>query len=167
MEARRLLKKFRPDWVLAMGGSLSVPAVINARMLGIRILLQEQNVFPGLANRLLTRWADSVAVSFQESLGYLKGKNIWVSGLPIRPEIGQIAQAEGRKRLGLALDEPTYLIFGGSLGATRLNSLAVEMDIVGVVFGMATHRGVEVVAGDISPYCYFRGNGVTSSDPLV
>jgi UDP-N-acetylglucosamine--N-acetylmuramyl-(pentapeptide) pyrophosphoryl-undecaprenol N-acetylglucosamine transferase len=127
IESRRLLKKFRPDWILAMGGYLSVPVVVNARMLGLRVLLQEQNVFPGLANRFLSRWADSVAVSFQESVGYLKGKNVWVSGLPIRPEIGRVTQAEGRKRFGLAADQPTYLIFGGSLGAQRLNSLAVEV----------------------------------------
>jgi len=91
----------------------------------IPTLLHEQNVVPGLANRFLSRWANSVALSFSESTAYLKGKNVWVSGLPIRPDIGQIGQAEGRTRFGLAADVTTYLAFGGSLGAQWLNTLAV------------------------------------------
>ncbi len=125
-EARALLRDVRPDAVLAMGGHLSVPVVLQAKSMGIPTLLHEQNVFPGLANRLLSRWVNSVAVSFPESTSYLKGKNVWVSGLPIRSEMGQVSQAEGRARFGLATDVTTYLVFGGSLGAQRLNTLAVE-----------------------------------------
>ena len=65
----------------------------------------------------------SVAVSFPESTAYLKGPNVWVSGLPIRPEIGKISQIEGVARFGLSPEVDIYLIFGGSLGAERLNSL--------------------------------------------
>ena len=63
-ESRTLLQKFSPHAVLSMGGYLSVPVILNARSLGIPTLLHEQNVLPGLANRFLSRWADSVAVSF-------------------------------------------------------------------------------------------------------
>jgi UDP-N-acetylglucosamine--N-acetylmuramyl-(pentapeptide) pyrophosphoryl-undecaprenol N-acetylglucosamine transferase len=125
-EARRLVDEFRPACVLAMGGYLSVPVVMQARHFGIRTLLHEQNVYPGLANRLLSRWADAVAVSFPASVSYFKGENVWVSGLPIRPDIGHISPADGCKRFNLELDVPTYLVFGGSLGAQRINTLAVS-----------------------------------------
>jgi UDP-N-acetylglucosamine--N-acetylmuramyl-(pentapeptide) pyrophosphoryl-undecaprenol N-acetylglucosamine transferase len=183
VEARRLLKRFRPDWVLAMGGYLSVPVVLNARMLGMRILLHEQNVYPGLANRLLSRWADSVAVSFQQSAGYLKGKNVWVSGLPIRPDIGQIAKAAGLKHFGLGPDVPTYLVFGGSLGAKRLNYLAVEawplllqkgckFQVIHVT-GMKDYKRIEEryeplgLSAKVLPYCHEMAHAYAAASAVV
>ncbi len=67
IESKALLKRLKPDWVIGMGGYLSVPMILTAKAMGIKTLLHEQNVFPGLANRFLSRWADSVAVSFPAS----------------------------------------------------------------------------------------------------
>jgi len=125
-EAVALLRRWRPDRVLSMGGYLSVPVVLSARVLGIRTLLHEQNVFPGLANRFLSRWADSVAVSFPQSSAYFKTKEVWVSGLPIRPDIGHIDRAAARQSFGLDVNLTTFLVFGGSLGARRLNTIVTE-----------------------------------------
>jgi UDP-N-acetylglucosamine--N-acetylmuramyl-(pentapeptide) pyrophosphoryl-undecaprenol N-acetylglucosamine transferase len=126
LETRSLLKAIRPDRVVGMGGYLSIPVIITAHTLGIRTLLHEQNAFPGLANRFLARWADSVAVSFPFSLTYFpKGKS-WVSGLPVRPEIGTIDQTAGRQHLGLDPQVHTFLVFGGSLGAQKINTLCIE-----------------------------------------
>ena len=110
VESGLLLRKFRPDWVVGMGGYLSVPVIMTARALGIKTLLHEQNVFPGLANRFLSRWADSVAVSFPASEAYFKVK-VWVSGLPIRPEIGQIDQTPAAGHFGLGYADVRPFLF--------------------------------------------------------
>src|SRR5262249_54800788 len=65
-------------------------------------------------------------ISLPDSTAYLKGNNVWVSGLPIRPEIGTVNQLDGKKSFGLDDNTPVILVFGGSLGAQRLNTLVVE-----------------------------------------
>jgi len=126
VEARALLRDLRPDRVVGMGGYLSFPVILSARILGIRTLLHEQNAYPGLANRFLARWADSVAVSFPASQAYFPKAKTWLSGLPIRPGIGTMDQTSGRRQLGLDPQRPTVLVFGGSLGAQKLNTLSAE-----------------------------------------
>lgn len=125
-EARNALQQFKPDRVVGMGGYLSFSVILNAHFMGIRTMLHEQNVYPGLANRLLSWWADSVAVSFPTSLGSFNGRKVWISGLPVRPEIGEANAVSARHDLGLTDGSPVILIFGGSLGAKRLNTLTTE-----------------------------------------
>lgn len=127
LETAHFLLTHRPDVIVGMGGYLSVPVVVLGWLLGIRTLLHEQNVYPGLANRFLARYARSVAVSFKESERYFPRSKVWTSGLPIRPEIGQVDQTTGRRTFGLELETKTYLVFGGSLGAQRLNRTLPEV----------------------------------------
>jgi UDP-N-acetylglucosamine--N-acetylmuramyl-(pentapeptide) pyrophosphoryl-undecaprenol N-acetylglucosamine transferase len=166
-----------------MGGYLSVPVILTARLLGIRTLLHEQNVYPGLANRFLSRWADSVAVSFAASETYFKGKKVWVSGLPIRPEIGQIDQTTGRRHFGLDMQASTVLVFGGSLGAQRLNTLATEAWPLllkkGLLFqvlhvtGTKDFERVERLYRDLRlsvkvlPYCHDMDHAYAAADAVV
>lgn len=121
-EAGKLLGQLRPQVVIGMGGYLSFSVLLGARLSGIPTMIHEQNVLPGLSNRLLSMIVKSVAVSFEGSLKRLTGKKVWVSGLPVRKEIGLIGTAEARLRFGLDPKRRTYLVFGGSQGAQRLNS---------------------------------------------
>lgn len=123
VEAYFLVKRRRPHRVVGMGGYLSFPALLAARWFGVKTLIHEQNVLPGLANRVLGRWVDSIAVSFPESQSHFRGRPVWTSGLPVRREIGTLSTAEGRKAFGLAEGKVTFLIFGGSQGARRLNRM--------------------------------------------
>jgi UDP-N-acetylglucosamine--N-acetylmuramyl-(pentapeptide) pyrophosphoryl-undecaprenol N-acetylglucosamine transferase len=182
-EAGSLLRKFRPDWVLGMGGYLSVPVILTARMMGVRTLLHEQNVFPGLSNRFLSRWADSVAVSFPGSEAYFKRKNVWVSGLPIRPEMGQTDQTTGRRSFGLDMQTSTVLVFGGSLGAQRLNTIVTHawplLQKKGISFqvihvtGTKDFERVEPLyrglgfAAKVLPYCHKMDEAYAASDAVV
>jgi UDP-N-acetylglucosamine--N-acetylmuramyl-(pentapeptide) pyrophosphoryl-undecaprenol N-acetylglucosamine transferase len=125
-EAWHLLRDLRPDFVVGMGGYLSFPVIVTAHRLGMRTLLHEQNVLPGLANLWLARWADSIAVSFQESLAHFSVGKTWVSGLPIRADIGTIDSRKARQDFGLDSAEPTFLVFGGSQGARHLNEMCLE-----------------------------------------
>ena len=115
-EAVHLLRQVQPHVVLGLGSYVAGPALLAAAALGISCVIQEQNVIPGLTNRLLGRIVDRVAVSFEETVSYFpRGKAI-VTGNPVRPALrGDWAgtrEPNGRFHL---------LLFGGSQGAHRLN----------------------------------------------
>jgi UDP-N-acetylglucosamine--N-acetylmuramyl-(pentapeptide) pyrophosphoryl-undecaprenol N-acetylglucosamine transferase len=120
-ESIRILRRTQPHAVLGLGSYVAAPVMAAACILGIPRLIHEQNVVPGLANRLLGRLAHRVAVSYRESLPYFpKGKAV-VTGNPVRPAIWQVRdrkhEPNGRFHL---------LVFGGSQGAHRLNMAMLE-----------------------------------------
>lgn len=117
----RAIRRFRPAVVVCTGGYVSGPAGIAAWMQSIPVAIQEQNSFPGLTTRLLSRIAAQVHVTFAASRRYLGGRGE-VSGNPTRVEIGSVGQAEARLRLGLRPDLPTLLVFGGSQGSRPINT---------------------------------------------
>ncbi|MBP9127174.1 MAG: undecaprenyldiphospho-muramoylpentapeptide beta-N-acetylglucosaminyltransferase, partial [Elusimicrobia bacterium] len=121
--ARRILRRETPDVVLGMGGYITVPVGVAAIMRRVPLVVHEQNVRAGLANRLLSRWARAAAVSFEETVGLSSRVNrTVVTGLPLRPDVVPQDPAQSRLRLGLDPQAPTLLIFGGSQGARSLNA---------------------------------------------
>ncbi|MCG3203532.1 MAG: UDP-N-acetylglucosamine--N-acetylmuramyl-(pentapeptide) pyrophosphoryl-undecaprenol N-acetylglucosamine transferase [Elusimicrobia bacterium] len=125
-ESLRLLIKIKPNRLLVMGGYLSVPPALAARCLKIPVFLHEQNAIPGLANRCLSWLAAKVAVSFPSSKDVF-GKKAVVTGNPIRKEFLSLPNpSDARKRWGLVPGNLTFLVFGGSLGAHRVNQLVIE-----------------------------------------
>jgi UDP-N-acetylglucosamine--N-acetylmuramyl-(pentapeptide) pyrophosphoryl-undecaprenol N-acetylglucosamine transferase len=108
-----LLLRLRPALVIGVGGYSSGPVVLTASLIGIPTLILEQNLTPGFTNRLLTRWATNAVVAFENSLGYFKGKGIWL-GNPVREEFYRIRPKPQTPELVL-------LVFGGSQGARVLN----------------------------------------------
>jgi UDP-N-acetylglucosamine--N-acetylmuramyl-(pentapeptide) pyrophosphoryl-undecaprenol N-acetylglucosamine transferase len=114
MQARAVVRRFRPDVVVGLGGYASAPAVIAGRFAGVPIVLLEQNAKPGLTTRLLGRLADRVCVSFPDTVnGFAPGRAI-VTGNPVRTFPTPAASNEPRTGLTIA-------IVGGSAGAHRLN----------------------------------------------
>lgn len=109
-----LLRRFRPDVVVGVGGYASGPAMMAAVLLRVPTLAFEPNAVPGLANRIVGRMVSAAAVNFEESRQYFR--NAQVTGTPVRPEFFRIAPkvAGGRKRL---------LVFGASQGARVFNEL--------------------------------------------
>jgi UDP-N-acetylglucosamine--N-acetylmuramyl-(pentapeptide) pyrophosphoryl-undecaprenol N-acetylglucosamine transferase len=120
IRAFRTVRRFRPAVVVCTGGYVSGPAGVAAWMQSIPVVVQEQNSFPGLTTRLLSRIAAQVHVTFPESRQYLGGTGE-VSGNPTRAEIGSVGQPEARTRMGLRPDLPTLLVFGGSQGSHAIN----------------------------------------------
>jgi UDP-N-acetylglucosamine--N-acetylmuramyl-(pentapeptide) pyrophosphoryl-undecaprenol N-acetylglucosamine transferase len=121
-----MLRLQKPDAVLVMGGYLSVPPALAARALKIPVVLHEQNVIPGLANKMLSRLASKVAVSFAPGLPAF-GEKAVLTGNPVRPDFATLpSPAEARARFGLNPQKQTLLVFGGSLGARRLNELVTD-----------------------------------------
>ena len=115
-QARRELRRVRPDVVLGMGGYISFPGGIMAALLRYPLVIHEQNSVAGLANRVLARLADRVACGFPDVLP----KGVWV-GNPLRSEMSRVAPPAER----LAGRQPPLhlLVLGGSLGATALNEM--------------------------------------------
>ena len=125
-KCKKIIKEFNPDIVVGTGGYVCAPAVMAANALKIPTLIHEQNVFPGSAIRLLSKESSVTAISFDESRKYLGGaKEIILSGNPIRPSILKCKREEARKAFNVENDK-MVLIFGGSLGANVLNSIALE-----------------------------------------
>lgn len=123
-QARRIIRRFRPDVILVTGGYVSVPVALAGRVAGVPILILLPDVVPGLAIRFLARLADRVAVSFEETGRYLPREKVVVTGYPVRAALYTAEREAARRRLGLDPALKTVLIFGGSSGAQRINQAA-------------------------------------------
>ena len=119
-QARRIVKAFKPDAVIGVGGYASGPVVLAAKMRGVPTAICEQNSIPGLTNKLLGRVVRNVFLSFDESRRFFKAKKIVMSGNPVRRDLVQKLLGAGA-----APDAKTHvLVVGGSQGAVAVNELA-------------------------------------------
>jgi UDP-N-acetylglucosamine--N-acetylmuramyl-(pentapeptide) pyrophosphoryl-undecaprenol N-acetylglucosamine transferase len=123
-EACSILKEFRPQLVLGVGGYASGPALLAAFFLGVKRVIQEQNVMPGMTNRILKWFSQRIFVSFEEAKKYFPDRKTIVTGNPIRKEF-LAALREGKEGMKKK-DRFTVLIFGGSAGAHRINQAMIE-----------------------------------------
>jgi UDP-N-acetylglucosamine--N-acetylmuramyl-(pentapeptide) pyrophosphoryl-undecaprenol N-acetylglucosamine transferase len=125
-EAYSILKEDRPQIVLGVGGYASGPALLAASLLGMKRAIHEQNVVPGMTNRILKWFSQQIFVSFEETKKYFPKRKTVVTGNPIRREILTclLAGREGRERK--KADRFSLLIFGGSAGAHRINEAMME-----------------------------------------
>lgn len=126
--AEKLVKSRRPAVVVALGGYASVPAGLWAILRKIPIVVAEQNAVPGLANRIIGRFAKVCAVSYE---GTDLPNAVW-TGNPVRPEILAIAKADetaaaaAKAKLDVPADRVLIVVFGGSLGARTINNAVVD-----------------------------------------
>jgi UDP-N-acetylglucosamine--N-acetylmuramyl-(pentapeptide) pyrophosphoryl-undecaprenol N-acetylglucosamine transferase len=116
----------QPSFVIGTGGYISVPVLFAAKILRKKTFIHEQNTVPGRANIFLSRITDKTFVSFKYSKKYLKNKNVSVSGYPIREDILSASKERAIITLNLKKNIFTVLVFGGSLGAVKLNEIACE-----------------------------------------
>ena len=121
-QSRKILKEFKPDIVLGVGGYASAPLVLAARGMGIPRFIHEQNAAPGLTNKILGRIADGVFISMQEAASFFPEQKTQMTGNPIRKEILWGFQERVRS-IG---DSFSVLVFGGSAGAHRINTALLE-----------------------------------------
>lgn len=121
--ARKIVKQFKPDVAVGTGGFASGPTLRVASQNGVPSLLQEQNSFPGVTNRILAAKAKMVCVAYEGMEKYFGKEKIMLTGNPVRKDMVQIAgkRAEGLSFFGLSDAKKTVLIVGGSLGAQSVN----------------------------------------------
>ena len=114
--------KFMPKVAIGSGGYVSGPAIYGSSIMGAKIILLEQNSYPGITTRLLEKYADEVHISFKDSEKYLRKKDrIHLTGNPVRKNLGTEKKGKALERFGLSKDRKTLLIIGGSLGAASIN----------------------------------------------
>ena len=121
MRCCREMRKFAPDALLAMGSYASLSPVLAASLRHVPVVLHEANTVPGRAVDWLSRHAKVVAVSFAATADYLKGRNVVLTGLPVRSEIAGQPRFEE-----VGADEFCVFVTGGSQGAHRVNELAMQ-----------------------------------------
>ncbi|MGH2454009.1 MAG: undecaprenyldiphospho-muramoylpentapeptide beta-N-acetylglucosaminyltransferase [bacterium] len=119
------LALWRPDVVLATGGYVAGPVGLAAVLLGIPLVVQEQNEIPGLTNRWLGRWARRISLPSETRGGFPQGRTV-VTGVPVRPSVLRGERRVARAAFGLAVDRFTILTIGGSQGALALNQAVTE-----------------------------------------
>lgn len=131
-----ILKRFNVDVVLGMGGYITGPVVMACKFLNIPVVLHEQNAYPGKANLWLSKYSETVCISYPDTLKYFsKAKKVVVTGNPVRSVFYDVKREEARKALGLKPDEKIVFVTGGSLGARSINEAVVDMVINGKVAG--------------------------------
>lgn len=125
VQAASILRRFSPHVVVGTGGYASVPAAAAAVLLRVPLVIQEQNVYPGVSNRLLARFAREVYVPAETTRRYLPcPERALVTGNPVRPELLAGRRDEAAARLGFDPRRPVLAVFGGSRGARAINRAA-------------------------------------------
>ncbi len=151
---KKLIKKFRPDCIVCTGGYVSGPVTMASKAMGVPSLIHEQNVYPGLTVKGSENYVDYLALSFEETINHMKHKEkCVVTGNPIRKEILEADKQRSREKLGIT--KPFVLIFGGSLGADKINENVVailkritEENKIALLFGTGD-RNYEKIMNDI------------------
>ena len=128
LAAVRHLKKFKPDLVISVGSYSAGPVAVAAFFLGVNIALHEQNILPGITNRILSPFAKRIYLSFDKPSTGMKPKKIRFSGNPVRSSFfSPKYENEGLKNIGNGEKIPfTILIVGGSQGAHSINQTVIE-----------------------------------------
>jgi len=119
--------KFKPDIVFSKGGFASVPPVIASWILRVPIVTHESDIVPGLANRIIARFASKILISFSAAEKYFDKSKVVLTGNPIRSDIAKGSVENALKFFKLSSDLPTVLIFGGSQGAQKINEMVLEI----------------------------------------
>ena len=125
--AKQIISGFKPDIAIGTGGYAAGPVIRMAAKMGIPTAIHEQNAYPGVTNKLLSKEVDYVMLTVKEALDFMDASKFEysVTGLPVRSNINTMTKKEAREKLGFN-DDFTVLSFGGSLGAGCINETMTE-----------------------------------------
>jgi UDP-N-acetylglucosamine--N-acetylmuramyl-(pentapeptide) pyrophosphoryl-undecaprenol N-acetylglucosamine transferase len=125
LESRKIIKSFKPNVVIGTGGFASGPLLQAAGSAGIPTVIQEQNSFPGITNKLLSKKANAICVAYENLERFFPKEKIVLTGNPVRQDLIDIdsKREEAIAFYGLDPNKKTLLVLGGSLGARRINQL--------------------------------------------
>lgn len=181
VKTKKIIKEYKPDIVIGCGGYVSGPAVYSAASMKIPTLIHEQNAFPGLTNKILSKVVDTVCISFDGSEKYFKtNKKIVFTGNPVRKNILDVSYEEARKKLNIT--KPCVLVFGGSLGAQKINDVMTGYvknadDNIHIIWGTGKRYYEDVMKNinadklpeniEILPYIYDMDTAMSASDIVV
>ena len=131
--AKKIIKDFKPDVVVGVGGFASGPTLNTAASMGIPCLIQEQNSYAGVTNKLLAKKAEKICVAYEGMERFFPAEKIIMTGNPVRQALlnTKISREDAVKSFGLNPTKKTILLLGGSLGARTINvSVLLHLDLV-------------------------------------
>lgn len=131
--AKKIIKEFKPDVVVGVGGFASGPTLNTAASMGIPCLIQEQNSYAGVTNKLLAKKAEKICVAYEGMDRFFPAEKIIMTGNPVRQALlnTKISHEDAVKSFGLDPTKKTILLLGGSLGARTINvSVLLHLDLV-------------------------------------
>ncbi len=142
-KAKRVIKEFGADVVVGFGGYASAPVLWSAGQLGVPAVIQEQNSYAGLTNKIVAKKAKTICVAYEGMDRFFEGANIVMTGNPLRGNFGVVERfkEEALEFFGLESDRPVVLVVGGSLGTRSLNNMMMEW----IRSGAPTEAGVQVI----------------------
>ena len=126
-KAARIVRRFRPDAAIGTGGFVCGPILLAASLMGIPSLIQEQNVVPGITNRILSKFVTRIAVGTREAARHFPHSKTVFTGNPIRPEVMTASREEALEAFGFDGARPVVLVSGGSRGARSINRAMVDV----------------------------------------
>lgn len=137
-EAKKIIKRFKPDIVIGTGGYVCWPVLKAASKLGIPTAVHEQNAVVGMTVKMLSKYVDKVMISFEESRELFDcPEKLVLTGNPIKSEMLRVNRQESRKKLGYDEETPMILSYGGSLGAMKVNS-----NVISVIENFSQKKGI-------------------------
>lgn len=164
LQAWRLLRRLRPSLLFATGGFVALPPALAARALAIPIVIHEQTAVPGLANRIVARFARRIALSFPSSSDGFPADRTTLTGNPLRPELAGGSRETGCRHFGLDPGWPIVYVTGGSQGAHTINRVIGEMLPAFLAVCQVIHQcGDNQKTGD---HAWLAGRAQGLADPL-
>lgn len=122
-EARKILKKLKPNIIFSKGGFVTVPVVLAAKAYHIPVIIHESDMTPGLANKIAIPAAKKVCTNFPETMNYIPKDKAVLTGTPIRKELFAGNKIKGLDFCGFTANKPVILIIGGSTGSRTINDV--------------------------------------------
>lgn len=128
LKARKIIREFQPDVAVGVGGYASGPTLKTAGMMGVPTLIQEQNSYAGVTNKLLAKKAKKICVAYDGMERFFPAEKIILTGNPVRQDLlsNEITREEAMHQFGLDPQKKTILILGGSLGARTVNQCLIK-----------------------------------------
>lgn len=168
MKAKKILRRFQPHAVVGTGGYASGPMLQVAAKRGVPTLIQEQNSYPGITNKILSRRVDRICVAYAGMEKYFPKEKIVLTGNPVRQDILNLEgkKERGLETFGLKADKKTLLVIGGSLGARTINeSIQASLPLfaeAGIQLLWQTGKGYFATASEAVKK--YEGKGIKAYD---
>ncbi len=128
LQSISILSSFKPQVIVSCGGYVAGPVGYVGAKRSIPIVIQEQNSYPGVTNKLLARFAKVIFTAFKKAADYFPEEKVNLAGNPTRAQLTEVDKAQGLKAFGFKADQPVLLVLGGSLGARTINQ-AIQQNL--------------------------------------
>jgi UDP-N-acetylglucosamine--N-acetylmuramyl-(pentapeptide) pyrophosphoryl-undecaprenol N-acetylglucosamine transferase len=167
-----IIRKFKPDLVLAAGGFVGVPVIWAAWLLGVKSIAHQQDIGPGLANKLVSPVVKKITVTFEESKNYFPRSKTVLIGNPVRPEIFDGDREQARQFFHLEEGLPTILFLGGGTGSLTLNKIIIQslkniLEFFQVIHVTGRGKGLEGIKSEVKSQAEFKKIVAEESSSLI